>query len=89
LTARTAGIRFTNRWPRELILPRQIEVQDLATEEQQRRKGLAMRRRENAALAGEMGEEPLDIRRPHIPGMPQSVPTHERLHPMDIGLLRS
>jgi hypothetical protein len=85
----TAGIRFPHRRPVELLHPRQVDIQHLAIEVEERRQRLAMRRRRNMAIVGEMGEEALDLDRPHLPGMAQSVPADERLHPVDVGLLRS
>ena len=67
--------------------PRQIEAEHLLVEKHDRRQRLAVGRHRDAPLGREPRQERLDLGRAHLRRVAHVVKTHERPHPMHIGLL--
>ena len=75
------------RGPEDLVLAvADVDAQHLAVQEQQGTQGLVVGGRRHLALVGQHAQERLDLRRPHVARMPQTMPTDEKPHPIRIQL---
>ena len=70
--------------PLHVVQPRQVGLQHLAVEEQDRREGLLVCRGRDPALRREPGKESRYFRRAHVTWMAHAIKADETTNPLDI-----
>jgi hypothetical protein len=71
----------------DVLQPRQLQLQYLLVQEQERRQGLVLGGRRNLAGDGQISQERLEFGRAHGPRMPPAMEQYESAYPMQVLLL--
>ena len=73
----------------DLVHPRQLDLQDCLVQEEERGKGLVLRRGRHVAVVGQGRKEGGDVFGTEIAGMPSSVEMDVATNPVDVRLFRA
>jgi hypothetical protein len=77
-------------WPLDavdVLEPRQFHLEDVPVQKENRAEGLVLSGGGHITLVGKVGEECLDLRRPHLTGVPFAVVKDEPADPVAVGVL--